>query len=447
VTVLLAHALYKGALFLVAGSIDHGSGTRDVNLLGGLRSAMPITAAAGVVAAISMIGVPGALGFIGKELAYKATLGLDDLVLPVAGVIVVGSAIFVVVAGVAGIGPFVGRQGATPRDHPHEAPARMWLAPVVLAVLGVGAGILPGIFAAPLIRAAAADIAGGAITTEILPWYPPDLALLLSVVTILVGAGLFAARSRLRVLVRRLDIGPRAGPERVWEALIASVVTFAGLTERTVQSGILRRYLTVVFAMATFLTAGVLVFRDGIPDVRLSADAWFWELGVAGAILVGAFVALRANSRLGAIAALGVVGYGVALVYLLFGAPDLAMVQILIETLVIILFVLVFHHLPRFSRMSRRAARARDAALAIALGTLMGGLVLATSVRPHEPISSFFLEASYPEARGRNVVNVILIDFRALDTLGEVTVLAVAGVGVFALLKLRARRRDREAGR
>jgi multicomponent Na+:H+ antiporter subunit A len=441
ITVLLAHAAYKGALFLVAGSIDHETGTRDVATLRGLRSAMPVTATAGIIAAASMIGLPALLGFIGKELAYKASLDLPALAGLVTAVVVLGGVAFVAVAGITGVLPFLGPRAATPVEQPHETPRRMWAGPLVLAFLGLVAGLAPGLFAGPLVAAAASDVVGSAVADKLLPWYPPDVALILSVVTVLAGLGLLVARLPARRLVRRLDIGPRVGPERVWEGLVAGTVALAERSATTSQTGRLREYLLVVFVTTSLLSWAIIAILAGLPEIQPSTDIRFWELGAAGAILVGALVALRAESRLSAVAALGVVGYGIALVYLLFGAPDLAMVQVLIETLIIILFVLVFYHLPRFTSVSGRASRARDAAVALSVGVLMGALVLATSVRPHEAISSFFLEVSYLEARGRNVVNVILVDFRALDTLGEVTVLAVAGVGVFALLKLRADRR------
>ncbi|MEX1173407.1 MAG: hydrogen gas-evolving membrane-bound hydrogenase subunit E [Chloroflexota bacterium] len=443
IAVLLAHAAYKGALFLVAGSIDHGAGTRDVTRLGGLRGAMPLTATAGLIAAASMIGLPGLLGFIGKELAYKATLDVVGAAVVVTAVVVAAGIAFVAVAGITGVLPFFGRTDAgtgTGADA-HETPARMWVAPTVLAAMGLVAGIAPSLFAGPLIAAAASDVVGGPIDAKILPWYPPDLALALSVVTVLAGLGLLVARRQARSTVTRLDVGERLGPERAWEGLVTGTVRFAGVVSATSQTGRLRQYMLIVFVTTTVLAWGVVALLGGLPALEPSTDVRFWEVGAAGAILVGAFVALRADSRLSAVAALGVVGYGIALVYLLFGAPDLAMIQVLIETLIIILFVLVFHHLPRFVTVSSSASRMRDAVVALAAGTLMGTLVLATSVRPHEAISSFFLEASYLEARGRNVVNVILIDFRGLDTLGEVTVLAVAGIGVFALLKLRPDRR------
>jgi multicomponent Na+:H+ antiporter subunit A len=152
-------------------------------------------------------------------------------------------------------------------------------------------------------------------------------------------------------------------------------------------------------------------------------------------------VAVTSRSRLGAVAALGAVGFGIALIYVLFSAPDLAIAQILVETLTVLLFVLVFWHMPRFGVETARGSKVRDAVIAIAAGVLMTGFVLAALGNLGNPIGVWFLQNSQPLAKGQNVVNTIIVDFRALDTLGEVFVLAVAGFGVYALLKLRSRRR------
>ena len=159
-------------------------------------------------------------------------------------------------------------------------------------------------------------------------------------------------------------------------------------------------------------------------------------------------MAVRSTSRLAAILALGVVGYGIAVVFALHGAPDLAMTQFVIETLTVILCVLVFHRLPRYETISTGAARARDAVVALAAGGLMTALVLvANDVTPAVSIGDWLAERSYPDAHGRNVVNVILVDFRGIDTLGEITVLAVAAVGVHALVRLRPVAPDPAASR
>jgi multisubunit Na+/H+ antiporter MnhB subunit len=162
------------------------------------------------------------------------------------------------------------------------------------------------------------------------------------------------------------------------------------------------------------------------------------EIGLSAMILIAALTAVLTNSRLGAVAALGIIGYSVALIYTIYGAPDLAMAQFLVETLTVILFVLVFYHLPGLSQLSTRKVVVRDTAIAVASGALVTGLVLAATSEQFSPtISTYFTSTTVEEAHSRNIVNVILTDYRALDSLGEITVLALAGAGVFALLKLR----------
>ena len=436
--VLLAHGLYKGALFLVTGAIDHGTGTREVDRLGGLRRAMPVTAAAAGLAALSMAGVPGFLGFAAKELGYKAGLEAPTAALLVVVAMVAAGAAFVAVAAIAGYGPFAGRPGEA-AAHAHEAPPAMWLGPVVLGALGVVAGLLPALGAEALVSAAASAVAGVPVAAKVQPWYGIDQALVLSALTVVLGLGVYAGRVPARAIVRRLDAGPRFGSERGYEALESGMKGFASWLTGRVQHGKLRLYILTVVATMAGLAWAVLLLTAGIPDLAPPSDLRPYEAAVAAAIICGAAVAVRTDSRLSAVVALGVVGYGVALVYLLYGAPDLAMTQVLVETLTIILFVLVFYHLPRFATFSGRVARARDAAIALAGGALMTVFVLAVTADPHDPISAFFEEAAVPEGRGRNVVNVIIVDFRALDTLGEIAVLGLAAFGVVALLKLRPR--------
>jgi multicomponent Na+:H+ antiporter subunit A len=204
------------------------------------------------------------------------------------------------------------------------------------------------------------------------------------------------------------------------------------------QNGVLGWYLLVTIGTTVALAGYALVTRVGaVPlpgePVRLG------EAAVVLAIVAGALAMVRASSLLVAVAALGVVGYGVAVVFLLFGGPDLALTQFAIETLSVLLFVLVLRRLPPLRALSPRWERARDGLLAVLGGALMTALVLAATAAPHPaPLRDYFARASLALANGRNVVNVILVDFRALDTLGEITVLALAALGVVALLGLRA---------
>lgn len=440
---LLAHAFYKGALFLVAGAVDHETGTRDVRQLGGLRHVMPITATAAGLAALSMAGLPPLLGFISKELLYEAKLQAPRAAPLITSAGILANVLLVAVAGIVGIGPFLRQRTATPKN-PHEAPPSLWLGPVILAGLGFIIGLLPNIIATPLVSPAVRAVRAEPTEVTLALWHGVNPVLLLSVLTLASGVGVFLSRGLVRRSISWLEPVGHWGPARWYDMVLNGLNDLARVQTRLLQSGYLRYYLLMIIGTTVGLTAYTLAARGGFPQMGGSTDFRFYEVGVAALIFLAAVAAVRARSRLAAVAALGVVGYGVALVYVLFGAPDLAMTQVLIESLTVILLVLVFYHLPRFAALSPQRARYRDVLVALATGGLMTALVLAaTSVRFHPPISDYFAEKSFVQGYGRNIVNVILVDFRALDTLGEITVLALAGVGAYALLKLRLERMTR----
>lgn len=428
----LAHALYKGALFLVAGAVDHGSGTRDTDRLAGLRRAQPITAGVAALAALSTAGVPGTFGYVAKEAAYGSMLHDGRPLL--LGVAVLGSALLVVAAAVAAWIPFWGRSGAPPAGA-HEVGPALWSPPLALAGLGLAFGIVPAA-ADALLGPAAAELAAG--PREPLGLFHGWSMAGLSAGTIALGVGLVLARRRLRVV-----LGPavaRTAVDAFRTALRALDVTARWHTA-LVQSGSLRRDIAITFAVVgALLAAGFLRVRG--PSWVIDAPQ-LPELVLGLLAIIAAVAAVRSRSRVAAIAAVGAVGYAVGLLFLLFGAPDLAMTQIAVETVTVMVFLLAFRHLPRFTQLSTRGARGRDALLACGVGVLMTALVLSASrAQVETPVSAYHLERSVSDAHGRNVVNTILVDFRGLDTFGEITVLAIAGFGIVALLKLRPRGGD-----
>jgi multicomponent Na+:H+ antiporter subunit A len=438
VILLLAHALYKGTLFLVAGAIDHATGTRDVTHLGGLFRAMPVTGVAAALAALSMAGLPPFFGFISKELTYEAALGYH---IGVGVMTFVASLLFVFIAGTVGIGPFWGPARQTPH-HAHEAPPSLWLGPVVLAGLSVVIGLAPGLLSAILIAPATAAVLGLPIDVDVALWHGLTPALGLSVVTLIGGAVLYLRRQQVRRSAQQ--IAWRWGPATLYDAGIIGLNAVARGQTALLQSGYLRYYLLTI-VLATVGLAGFTLLDWQAQSGALAqslrqamvVQAYFYELALAGLILIAAVAVTRAQSNLGAVVALGIVGYGVALFYLLFGAPDVAMTQFLVESLTVILFVLAFYHLPEFTHISSKGARIFDAVVALVAGGLIATLVLvAVSIQLSPSIAPYFVETALPQAHGRNIVNVILVDFRALDTLGEITVLGIAAVGVYALLKL-----------
>lgn len=444
VVLLLAHALYKGALFLVAGALDHETGSRDVTRLGGLFRAMPITAVATGLAALSMAGLPPLFGFIAKELTYESALAFGPWL---TAAVVIAGVFTVFVAGIVGVGPFWSSpsplvpspvHGERLRAKVHEAPFSLWLGPVVLAGTSLLCGLFPDMVAGMLIDPAVSIAIGNAADVTLALWHGVNPAFILSVITLASGVGMYALRGGVRREVTRLTW--TWGPARLYAVTLDGLLALARGQARIVQSGYLRYYLMTIVLTTVGVVGFTMINRSGLYWPSEMVDVRFHEVALALLILLSAFYAAISPSRLGAVAALGSVGYGVALVYLLFGAPDLAMTQFLIESLTVILFVLVFYHLPRFAQLSPTRSRLRDASIALLAGGLMTVLVLSTvGVQPLPSISGYFSDNALPVAHGRNIVNVILVDFRGLDTLGEITVLGIAGIGVYALLKLRQR--------
>jgi multicomponent Na+:H+ antiporter subunit A len=242
----------------------------------------------------------------------------------------------------------------------------------------------------------------------------------------------------VQAVAARLAIPARWGPHAWYERLLAAMNRSADVQTKLLQNGYLRFYLMIVVATTLCLATIPLFGLAGSVRLPATLDIHFYEWIVVALIPIGAVTAVTARTRLGAVAALGVVGYSVGLIFVLFGAPDLAMTQFMVETLTVILFVLVFYHLRRFSTVSRWPAVVRDAAIASAFGGLVTAIVLVGSgVQLHPKISEYFFTHALSLAHGRNVVNTLLVDFRAFDTLGEITVLGVAGAGVYALLRLK----------
>lgn len=433
---LLAHALYKGALFLVAGAIEHETGTRDLEKLGGLGRAMPITGAAAGLAALSMAGFPPFIGFLSKEIFYEALWELPYAAALLAGAILT-SILLVAVAGIVGFQPFVKNKRIFPKS-PQEAPFTLWLGPAVLALIGLLLGLLPGTVQ-PLLSAAATASLNQAVAPHLWGWPEFNPPLFLGALTLVGGVGVYLWRNTLRLPRKWLDSLSAWGPAGGYQWTLEALNTAARFQTQVLQNGYLRHYLLIIIAATLGVVTPTLLRQSGLPHLPLSLNLPLYETLLAGLILLATLAAILSPSRLGAIAALGVVGYGVALIFLLFGAPDLAMTQFLIETLTVILFVLVFYHLPRFATLTGKPARVRDALVATAMGGLMSVLVLfAIKIQLHPSIASYFSQNAWSLAHGRNIVNVILVDFRGLDTLGEITVLGIAGIGVYALLKLRA---------
>ncbi len=443
---LITHAFYKGGLFMVAGSIDHGTGTRDALQLGGLARPMPVTFAVAVLLGLSMAGIIPFVGFIAKEVIYEATLhvGATALILVTAAA-VLGNAFNVVAAGIVGLRPFLSAHKATPH-HPHEAPPSMLVGPIALAALGLFCGVgfpITADYVAAPVMASLNGLPVGEQAAELYLWHGIKPPLILSIVTLALGALGFAFWPQMRAGIAAILRAIGWGPDHGYDQAVAGLERLAYAATRVQQTGYLRHYVmatflvVAVFMLATLFTVGGLPSDFRVPTVYLPEV-------IALALLVGgAVVATVVYSRVAAVAAIGVVGYAVALLFLIFSAPDLAFTQFMVETLTVVILVLVLMRVPlEVSAFRGRAGRLRDAVIAVAVGAAVSLVLLATTQGPLDlRLSEYFIEKSVPIAHGHNIVNVILVDFRALDTLGEIFVVTIAGLSCFGLVRLALTRR------
>lgn len=436
---LIAHSLFKGCLFMVAGTIDHEAGTRDVTKLGGLRKAMPITFAAACLAALSMAGMTPFFGFMAKEEMYKGMFGYDTSWLIIVTA-VIGNALMLVIGAAVALKPMLGEQKETPK-HAHEGPVMLWLGPVVLSGLGLIGALFAysthKYFSSPMSSA----VYGEEVTVKILgyPYYWSN-ELALSILTIGLGIVLFLNIDRLRDVMASLLAAIGWGPDRGFDQVMSGLVRFSSGLTRSLQSGKLEHYLTITFAFVALVLFVPLILAGELPEwpeiEPLPFHVWaIFALAVAGLIAV-----VNAKSRLVAIICLGIQGFAVALIFMMFGAPDLSFTQFMVETLSVVILALAMTKL-RLQLADHRSMRQviLDGVIAIGCGAGFAITLIAATQTTFDPtLSAFFTEYSRIVAHGRNIVNVIIVDYRGTDTLGEIAVVVVTGLAIHALIRIRA---------
>lgn len=431
---LLVHALYKSGLFLVAGTVDHETGTRDLTQLGGLRRAMPMTALAAVLAGLSMAGLPPLFGFVGKELVYKAKLGVENLDWLLPAVAVTANALTVVAAGLLVAKPFFGRERRPAGRTVHEAAPALWGGPLLVGIAGLLLGLVPGLLF-ETVTAAVDAVAGEVVDIKLAMWYGLNTAFYLSVATVALGLGAFRYVASIRAGLSQMARAAAWGPARLYRDGLSGLFRIAAWQTRFFEGGSVRTYLAATFGVVAVLVGGTLLLKTRVVPFELPLDVRLYEGVLAVVVAAAAVGAARAHSLLLSLTSLGVVGLGLALFYVLLGAPDLAMTQFLVEILIVVIVLSVLRMLPAREESARRG-RGRDATIAVAVGATVSLLLLAMLRLPFDgTVPQFYLEQSVPGGFGRNVVNVILVDVRALDTLGEIAVLAVAALGAVVLLR------------
>ena len=437
---LLAHALYKGTLFLVTGNIDHETGTREVNELSGLSKKLPYTAYAAVLAALSMAGVLPFFGFIAKEILYEAAMHFSaGNVIIVLAVFLTGVA-FTALALEIGFAVFFGKYRETPKKA-HEAPPFMLAGPMLFATLGLVGGLFAEFLVQPLLGSSATAVLNVEQVLKLSLWHGFTLVLGLSLLTLFFGYLLFRIRYRIRGWAVHIQSAYRFGPGAGYQKLIPGLLSLATAQTRFFQNGSLRSYITTIvgfFTLLVLITLGTKNFNfDLWARVSLIQGLRLYEVVMVVLILVAFYIIITSKSRLTTLVSMGVLGYGIAIIFLFYGAPDVAMTQFLIETLTLVLFVLILHRLPSFIE-SKRFEGKLSIAVSVVFGLVMAYLLLMVTEFPLESeLRTFYAQEAYPLGKGRNVVNVILVDFRQLDTMGEIAVLAIAAIGIFAMFKVK----------
>ncbi|MFO7592309.1 MAG: hydrogen gas-evolving membrane-bound hydrogenase subunit E [Acidimicrobiia bacterium] len=442
---LLAHALFKSALFLTVGVIDHQAHTRDVRALDGIGRLLPGLCIAAIVAAASMAGIPLFFGFVAKELAYESFLqpGLG----PVADVVVLVGIVTASMLTVAYSGRFV--WGAFAKKDPNpgapavestiERPARSFVAPVaILATITLILGVLPAL-ADPLVVAGAQALDPAVGSKGLALWHGWSSALALTALTLGVGVLLVVKRRRVERIQEAAPSPIRS--DAAYRRTLELLNRLADRVTGTLQNGSLPTYLGVIAVTVLALPGVALAVGSPWPDDTRFAESPL-QVVVVALVVVVAVAATAVRRRFVVVILLGSVGYSVAALFVIQGGPDLALTLLLVETLSVVIFVLVLRHMPeRFADRPWREAGLGRAAIAVGMGVFVTAFtIVAAGSRTATPVAEGLSERALPDGDGRNVVNVILTDFRALDTLGEIAVLTLAALGIISLLMTRQRR-------
>jgi multicomponent Na+:H+ antiporter subunit A len=451
---LINHATFKGALFMVAGIVDHETGTRDIRKLGGLAALMPITFTIAMLGAFSMAGLPPLNGFLSKEMFFTGMLNasrLEIFRMDTWGVL------FPVIAWVASVWTFIyslifvfrtftGRLKPDQLPNkPQEASLGLLLPPAILVSLVVVFGLFPDILSFSLIEPALASVYPSLISADeqfhvhIAFWHGWTTEVYMTIGVVIVGSLLFASLRAWQGLYGRLP--QQLSLNALYDGGMSSLRLLSSRFTRSYMTGSVRDYLTYIFGFMILLVGCLLIFTGSLDRIGYGeyADISFYEGALALVMVISALAAIVAQDRLTIIILVGAVGYMVTLFFVLFRAPDLALTQMIIETVSVSLFLLCFYHLPKL-RKDRFTIRPKLGNLLISLGVGLVVMITALSAsgsRTFASISDFYLENSHKLGGGDNVVNVILVDFRGFDTMLEITVLGIASLGIFTLIKLR----------
>ncbi|MBE1284969.1 MAG: monovalent cation/H+ antiporter subunit A [Rhodobacteraceae bacterium] len=434
---IINHATFKAALFMSAGIVDHEAHTRDIKRLGGLRHLMPITFTIALIASLSMAGIPPLNGFLSKEMmleaAFHTTWAGSHWVIP--GLAVLAALFSAAYSFRFIVHVFLGPKRHDYPTHPHDPGAGMWIGPALLVVLVVMIGLFSSPVAGPMVSTAAQAVIGGELPYfKLKLWHGLTPALYMSIGAVAGGAILLMLHARLEAIWNAL---PRPEAKTIFDAIIGAATRLANSVTDALHNGSMTRYGAIFVVFVAALSSYAYATGTLGDPTRAVQAAGPLHL-VAWACLVAATLGILAlhHQRILALVLIGVVGLVVSLGFNYLSAPDLALTQISVEVVTIILMLLALNFMPKETpRESSGGRKLRDAVIAIVGGTGVGALIYALMTRDFlfPTISEFHLANSYKGGGGTNVVNVILVDFRGFDTFGEIIVLGIAAIVIYAL--------------
>ncbi|WP_308216567.1 Na+/H+ antiporter subunit A [Pseudalkalibacillus decolorationis] len=442
------HATFKGSLFMIAGIVDHESGTRDIRKLGGLMTLMPISATLALFGTFSMAGVPLPFlnGFLSKEMFFKTATQIsptaplvDQLFIIIPVLAVLGSIFTFVYSMYFFFQTFMGKSKETLEIKPHEAPIGMLVSPIVLVTFIVVIGLLPNLINEPILAPATAAVFGTVPEEHIAFWHGEiNTPLLMSLAVVVLGTLLYLTRKKWSHVYRLLPGVLSAN--KAYDAVYEGHLRLSRKTTNMYMTGSLRHYVLYILLFLVASGGITLVVTDGFAFSTSDVAPISWpEIMVGIVMAIAAIATVFMQNRIAAILVLGVVGYGLSLLFVFFRAPDLALTQLIVETVTVALFLLCFYHLPKLdTKKQSTGTKTVNILISASVGILVTLVAIAShSSKRFETIAHYFIDESHHLGGGDNVVNVILVDMRGLDTMFEITVLGLAALGIYAMIRLR----------
>ncbi len=455
---LFNHATFKGALFMVVGIIDHETGTRDIRRLGGLMAIMPVTFTIALIGSLSMAGLPPFNGFLSKEMFFTGMLNASEVsVFGLEGI----TMIFPIIAWVASIftfiyclilliKPFLGalHRERLPKENVHEAPIGMLVPPAILGSLVVFIFFFPNLLATYILKPALVSVVPTISTDsklfEIKAWHGFGTELWMTIGVVILGLLLFLSIKKWSIVLRVYP--DKLSLNHLYNTSLEAMEKHSESFTNRYMTGNIRHYLLYIFIFITVIMIGSLVGLDALSfNFSNQGEISVYDIGILVAMVAAAMATLLTKNRITAIVSLGAVGYLMVMLFVIFRAPDLALTQMVVETVTTVLFLLCFYHLPKLGkRLEKMKFKVTNLIISISVGlTVTVMTLIATGHKINVPITKFF-ENAYELAGAKNIVNAILVDFRGFDTMLEIAVLLIAGLGVYTLIKLRPKGSDHD---